>query len=323
MRKIGIYFPSRGRAAFYEIGEPPTSRGSEVLIETELSGVTNGTERQALLGLHIWNRAFPGYHGYQHVGRVVEKGDEVSGFDVGDPVFYGRYVGHRGWNIQDLSQADEQSYSSHLVVRLPDGGNRAPFALLGVAGVAMRAVRRLRIDRDQKVWVVGAGPIGLFAAQIARHMGAEVTVSEIAASRISVAKNLGLRVLDSSTSDAPGKLEEYGPFDRILDTSGWDGLLPQIHAHRLLNHAGAIGLIGVRSNTCFEWSMLHSTEGSVEVSCHFSIADLRLVIELMRTGRLKVVELITHKVPVEQALEVYEILRDRPHSLLGVVFDWG
>ena len=188
MRKTGIEYPSKGEMHFVDIGNPPEPGPNEVLIETEYSGITNGTERHALLGEHVWKGYFPSRHGYQHVGIIRSVGKDVQDLDEGDPVFYGHYVGHRGWNMQDMSA------ENHLVARLPPELDRGSLALLGVAGVAMRGVRRTRVERGHKVWVAGAGLIGQFATQSARAFGAEVTVSEPIPSRLTRARELGADV---------------------------------------------------------------------------------------------------------------------------------
>ena len=323
MRSLGIEYASAGVMHFVDIGQPPQPGPNEVLIETMYSGITNGTERHALLGEHGWKGAFPSRHGYQHVGVIKGLGEFVKGFRVGDWVFYGRYVGHRGWNIQDVSRSDPQANDSHLVIRLPDDIDRELCALFGVAGVALRAVRRLRVKATQRVWVVGAGPIGLFAAQAARAFGAHVTVTDLIARRLSAARELGAhRVIDASDKDSQAILKEGGPYDCIIDASGTGGLLEEIRRLGLLAHGGAIGLIAVRSETTFLWSMLHGTEASIEVSCHFGLGDLAVLIDLVRRGVIRIAPMVSRREPIQRAPEIYATLRDRPSELLGVVFDW-
>ncbi len=320
---MGIEYPSQGEMRFVDLGDPPIPGPTEILIETRFSGVTNGTERHALLGEHGWKDHFPSRHGYQHVGTVVEVGKSVRDLTEGDWVFYGRYVGHRGWNLQDLSWADPTSNASHLVIPIPSQLDKEPCVLFGVAGVAMRAVRRLRVDGSQKVWVVGAGPIGLFAAQAARAYGAHVTLTDLIPSRLSVAERIGADVtIDASGKDSMDALRDGGPYDRIIDASGAKGLLADIQRHRLLSHAGAIGLIAVRSQTCFEWGMLHGTEASIEVSCHFSLQDLAVLIGFVKRRVIRIDPVITHRAGIEDAPVIYKTLRDSPWELLGVIFDW-
>jgi 2-desacetyl-2-hydroxyethyl bacteriochlorophyllide A dehydrogenase len=323
LRSIGIEYPSQGQVRFFDLGDPREPGDLEILIETEYSGITNGTERHALLGEHGWKGVFPSRHGYQHVGLVRATGKDVEGFAEGDRVFYGQYVGHRGWHIQEVQSYDRASYVSHLVLKLPEKMDSESSALLGVAGVAMRGVRRFRVKDKDTVWVAGAGPIGQFAAQAARVMGAEVTVTEPIGHRRAVAKSLGARhVFDPREDGAMDALKRGGPYDCIIDACGAKGLLGEIPRHGLLAHGGVIGLLAVRSETTFAWSMLHGTEASIEVSCHFSLDDLELLVSHVLSGGMGIQPMITHRAKVEDAMGIYELLRDRPSELLGVVFDW-
>jgi L-iditol 2-dehydrogenase len=257
------------------------------------------------------------------VGVVADAGAEVEGFEVGDWVFHGRYVGHRGWSLQDVSTASGESNDSHLTIQLPEG-NRHLFALLGVAGVGTRAVRRTRVEGPQNVWVAGAGPIGLFAAQAAQAFGANVTVTDLIPRRLDVARELGMgRVIDAGTGGYEEALKEEGPYDRVIDACGAETLIHDIAKLGLLAHGGVIGLIAVRSETRFGWGMLHATEGSIEVSCHFGLGELKLLVDLIGRGVIRVDPLITHKEPIEDAPGVYELLRDSPSEPLGIVFDWA
>lgn len=316
MHNVGIEYPARGQAGFCQLGEPPAPGPGEVLLRTRLSALTNGTERHALLAEHLWS-VFPSRHGYQHVGEVAAVGPGVHDFVPGERVFFGHYVGHRAWHLVKTD-------APHLCLKLPDDVDDEDAVLFGVAGVALRGARRCRVGLAQPVWVVGQGLIGQCAAQAARALGACVTVTDVDPRRLELARSLGAhRVLDARDPATPAQLQAAGPFHRILDCSGWEGLLPQVAAQRLLAPGGAIGLLAVRGQVCFPWNMLHgATEGSLEVSCHFSLDDLLVLLHFVRGGVIRTRPLITHRVPVARAPEIYATLRDHPAELLGVVFHW-
>lgn len=319
MRTIGFEFASPGEMRFCELGEPPAPRPGEILIRTHYSAITNGTERHALVGEHGWNH-YPGRHGYQHVGTVADLGSEVRQFHTGDWVFYGQYVGHRGWHIVDVSQND----GSHLCIPLPPSNNYSHFALSGVAGVALRGVQRFRVSVGQNVWVAGAGLIGHFAAQAARAAGARVTITDINHHRLEIAKRTGIStVLNTQKSEDREILAANRPYDCIIDACGSASLLDEIHQGSLLAARGVIGLLAVRSRTTFHWGMLHTREASIEVSCHFSLSDLRILHQLIQLGLVQMEPAISHYAPVEEAPAIYRTLRDDPQSLLGVIFDWS
>jgi 2-desacetyl-2-hydroxyethyl bacteriochlorophyllide A dehydrogenase len=316
MRTIGIEYPARGQMRFYDLDRPGALKPTEVLICTRYSGVTNGTERHGLLGELVFDR-FPGRHGYQHVGRVEAVGDAVEGWRVGDWVFYGAYVGHRGWHIVDTAPG------TPLLITLPDEVDRMHCALFGVAGVAVRAVRRVRVSPAQNVWVVGQGLIGGFMAQAARACGARVTVTDVNAARLEIARQCGAhRTLNASGNDIFDRLEEEGPYDVILDGSGYKNLFLDIHQHNLLARRGVIGAIALRGETVFHWSTFHGREASIEVSCHFGVEDLTVLRHFVRERLIRIEPVISHAVSIDKAPEIYALLRDRPDTLLGVVFDW-
>ena len=324
VHNLGIQYPAAKQVRFIDLGAPPDPGPTQVLIGTHYSGVTNGTERHALLGEHFWKTAFPSSHGYQHVGRIVKRGEAVQGFKEGDWVFCGQYVGHRGWNLVDVGTADLRSNGSHLVYPIPEGVDPVECALLGVAGVAMRGVRRFRIAPAQNVWVAGQGMIGQFAAQAARAFGARVTVSDLDEKRLEIAKSCGAhRVINARDPGVWDALKAGRPYDCIIDACNVDSFLMDVDHHGLLAFGrSVIGMLAVHSEVVFNWGMLHGREASIEVSCHFSLDDLRVILHFMRQGILLVKPWISHFVPIGEALSIYEILRDRPTDLRGVVFDW-
>jgi 2-desacetyl-2-hydroxyethyl bacteriochlorophyllide A dehydrogenase len=293
------------------------------VIATRYSGITNGTERHALVNDFDWAR-YPGRHGYQHVGQVVAAGGRVRQFAVGDWVFFGQYVGHRGWHLVEVGEAEPSPADTHLTIRLPETVDRQECALLGVAGVALRAVKRVRVEPGHKVWVAGAGPIGHFSAQSARLKGADVTVTDVVPHRLEAAKAAGAhRVLLADGQNVWQTLQELGPFDRIIDACSAESLFHDIHRHQLLAPRGVIAAMAVRGEVRFPWGLLHGREASIEVACHFSLAELRELIDALRSGQIRIGPIVSHRVSIEQAPEIYATLRDRPRDLLGVIFDWA
>ena len=105
MRTISIQNTAPGTMALCDLGQPRTPGATEILIATDYTGITNGTERGCLT-CDYGAGGYPTRSGYQHVGKVQAVGERVSGYKVGDRVFYGQYVGHNGWNVVDVSPAD-------------------------------------------------------------------------------------------------------------------------------------------------------------------------------------------------------------------------
>ncbi|MFC1582274.1 zinc-binding dehydrogenase [Planctomycetota bacterium] len=317
MKNKGIHYPEPRKMEFYELEDPPADlKFTEILLETLYSGITNGTERHALMAEHGWDE-FPGRHGYQHIARVLKTGDGVKDFGEGDIVFLGEYVGHRGWHVVDICQG------SPLCIKLPRDIHHEYCALLGVAGVAMRGVRRFRVRAGDNVWVAGQGLIGLFAGQCARAMGARVAVSDVNTERLRIAEELGGHtVINAGDEGLWDQLKEDGPYSHIIDACGVRNLFLDVYRQKLLARKGVIGALAVRDETVINWHTFHTREASLEVSCHFSVDDLRLLLHFIKQDIIKIAPVVTHQVGIDDAPDIYTSLRDKPGDLLGVIFNW-
>ncbi|MFJ4037569.1 zinc-binding dehydrogenase [Microbacterium sp. NPDC090007] len=96
-----------------------------------------------------------------------------------------------------------------LLVRVPDDMALAHAALVEPVAVAVHDVRRSELTAGQKAVVIGAGPIGVLIASVARAVGAEVAIVELDAGRRSFADDLGLTTIDPRAVDAASWVEEW------------------------------------------------------------------------------------------------------------------
>src|SRR5437762_3723835 len=80
-----VCWPDEGRAVV-EPFAPREARAGEVLIETEMTLISPGTERAFFLGLPNASRRFPYYPGYSNIGRVVRPGEGVQDLATGELV---------------------------------------------------------------------------------------------------------------------------------------------------------------------------------------------------------------------------------------------
>ena len=102
----------------------------------------------------------------------------------------------------------------------------------------------------EDVLITGAGPIGLMAAEVARHVGARfVVITDVSPYRLELARRMGadlaLDVARSRSATPSGALGMREGFDVALEMSGHPSALPQILAN--LNHGGRVALLGLPS----------------------------------------------------------------------------
>jgi 2-desacetyl-2-hydroxyethyl bacteriochlorophyllide A dehydrogenase len=315
----GIMFTAKGRAEL--IDEPtPQCKPGHMLMRTIYSGLSNGTERSFLMG-GPYSAPYPSRLAYQHVSEVIEVGQGITRFAVGDILYSATYPGHVEYHL--LKETD-------LVVKLPRGCDLQAAALLGVAAVSFHDAQRAAVRPQDKVLVFGAGLIGQFAAQASRIMGAHVTVVDRQDDRLAMAKQLGADVVvNTAAADGDKVLQAAKPFSVIFECSGGD-VLGQIIGKR----EGEPGLIARRSHARlvlvagrfrveYDFTPAGGAELDILHTQHFDQCDLDQALRLFLRGDLKTRPLIRDLVPLAEAPAIFDRLRDQPGGLLGTVFSVG
>jgi 2-desacetyl-2-hydroxyethyl bacteriochlorophyllide A dehydrogenase len=311
MRMKGIVFTQKGEITLSSDIERPTCKDDEILIRTIYSGVSNGTERNILLG-GCYSSGFPVSFGYQIVGEVVQKGANVKDFKLGDFVFSGEIRGHLEYSTVNVIKEN--------LVTLLQQPVEEETALLGLASVAMHDCRRLRIDIGDKSLVVGLGLIGQFTAQICKALQAVVVASDISNERTNIAKSAGCDIcIEISSEKGLRTLNELKPYDVIFEDSG------SIKIEQLLDlvkYRGVIVLIAGRDSVAYPFVPAQVKEVNILHASHFSKDDTSQVIRLMKRGNIKVGPLISDVLGIQNAKATYEKLRDNPSALFGTIFKW-
>jgi len=198
---------------------PAIEKPDDVLIHISHTGIC-GSELHAIEGYELSKGALggalaPSNLGHEYAGTVVEVGPDVKAVRPGQRVTVVprgpcgkcelcragvsalcRKVTHRGGSWAEAIVAPEQ-----LVYALPDDVPNAVGAITEPLSCAMRIIDRSGLKAGQNVCVIGAGPIGLFSAVLAKRAGAAlVIVSDIRASRRDIAQRMGVDVVVDPTA---------------------------------------------------------------------------------------------------------------------------
>ena len=192
---------------------------AEVQIAVKLTGIC-GTDLHALHGVMDQRMTFPQVLGHEMVGAVHAVGVDVgTSFHEGDLVtvmplvWCGQCHACRAGNQHvcqrlvfigldvDGSLQELWTVPASVVIRLPAGMTPEQGVLVEPVAVAHHDVGRARLRSGEHAVVIGAGPIGLMIALVARARGAEVTVVEIDPRRRARAEAAGFVVIDPSSED--------------------------------------------------------------------------------------------------------------------------
>lgn len=199
--------------------EKPKPQAGEVLINVHYSTV-NRTDcgyrsAQYFVSRMVTGLLTPKYPitGSEFAGEIVEVGEGVTEYNVGDKVF----------GFDDVRGGTHAEFVAKPVdgpfALIPDGYDYAEVAAAGEgATYALNVIRAVGISKGQKVMVYGAsGAIGSAAVQILKHLGAEVT-AVCGTKNVDVVRSLKPdRVIDYKTEDFTKETEVY---DFVFDAVG-------------------------------------------------------------------------------------------------------
>ena len=331
MKATRIVWP-RCNHAEVEKFEVSTPGVNEVLIETEYTLVSAGTEKTWLAGQPNTSGIFPQYPGYSASGRIIEVGPEVRNFKRGDRVvaYHSPHSSHSIKNIIDVVKIEDDSIRSE----------QAAFTI--IAAMSLQGIRKARIELGESALVIGQGLLGLFATQLAMVDGAlPVIALDFNEKCCQLAIELGA---DYAMSPADNNFRET--FKAITGEKGANAIIEVTGATNAMNlsmecaaRAGRIVALGCTRNKVdgvdFYRDVHHP--GVSIIGAHNMVRprhdtspghwtmrdDLRVLLNMIAAGRLKVSPMISQIVSPQQAPDVYKNLIEKKDAPLGVVFNWS
>ena len=330
MKAQRVVWPDRAKVDVETFMLPPVG-DDEILVATECTLISPGTERAFLLGLPNAQGRYPTRPGYSNVGRVVDIGKSVTDCEVGDRV------------------ASTQGHTSHFVtspsrlLKITSADVPAEEAVFfNLGAIALQGVRKARIELGEATLILGQGLIGLSAMQLSKLSGAlPLIAADLTDSRLEISKRVGAdytfnpedadfaeQLGDATKGEGPAVvIEATGHPDAIstaLDVAGRDarvvllastrGETPSVNFYRDVHKKGLI-LYGAHN----------SIRPRQESSPNFWTLeeDSLLLLSLIAQKRFNVIPLISHRVPGEDAAKAYQLLMEWNPGLLGVVLKWN
>ena len=175
----------------------------EILVRTLFTAVSRGTEGAIFRGETTWAE-YPATPGYSQVGRVIAAGGN-AGPQAGD------LVATSGSHGSVVRARVAQT------VRIPDGVRLEHAAFHQLAAIAFQSIRRLELQRAERVIVVGAGALGYLTSSFAIAAGHDVTLVNRSAERLRAAARAGIPVL--SLADHPDE-SDWPSAPVVVDLTG-------------------------------------------------------------------------------------------------------
>jgi len=340
-----VTFQAAGEVRVEERPDPELIASDDAVVRVEATGICGSD-------LHIYHGRVaiePGFViGHEYVGTVVAAGDGVSEVGVGDRVLgtygtacggcfhcrrgeyhkcdSGRVFGH-GATLGSLqgTQAEQALVpNANLTLRRVPEGLSDDVALFAgdVAGTAYHAIcgdaaKPDPLEPGASVAVLGLGPVGLCAVQVAKASGASLVVAvDSVEERLRMAESLGAVPVHLTEEDPRARAKELTGgrgVDLSVDAVGHPDALDL--ACRLARKAGTVSVTGVYAERAevhmgVVWiKALNWRTGHANV-----IGHLDRVLAMLSSGVLDPSPLVTHHMSLDEAPEAYAIY-DRREAL--------
>jgi len=197
-----------------------------------------------------------------------------------------------------------------------DGLTPGEAAMAEPLAVTLHATRRAGEMLGKRVLVTGCGPIGVLSILAARRAGAaEIVATDLSDFTLSVAKQAGAdRVIN--TKQEPEALAAYsadkGTFDVLYECSGAQAAL--VGGIAALRPRGIIVQLGIGGEMTLPMLAITAKELDLRGSFRFH-EEFSVGVSLMRKGLIDVKPLITHSVPLNDAISAFEIASDRSRAM--------
>ena len=323
--------------------ELPDPAPNQILVQTEASVVSAGTELAVYTGTHQWLKdptlpdwKFPFKPGYSAAGVVAAVGSAVTGWKPGDRV---SYPGNHA-SAELLTIGHERG----KLWPLPAGLDADKAAWACVARYGLGAPIRAGITLGRSAVVLGLGVIGQFALRSLIAAGAHPVVGiDAVAMRRQAATAAGAdHVIDPTAGPVREQLAHYlrqRGAELVADATGAPDAVPV--AMSLACDGGQVVVVGSprgKANAVNFYDDLHRRYLEV-TGAHgnmlFEPAHTRLagawdvdkaqnwLLAALASGRLSLDGLVTHRIRAEQLGDAYEGLLKNKEEYLGVVVWWS
>ncbi len=277
--------------------------------------------------------------GYSSAGVVEELGEGITSLRPGDRVACaGGYAVH----------AEFAAVPEMMIARLPESVDFESGAAATLGSVALHAFRLSEVQVGERVAVIGLGLLGQLALQIARAAGCETLGVDVDDARVGLARGIGGSAIIREQAVETGKAFTSGDgFDAVLVCAHSNDNDPLELAAALARDRATVVLVGVVGmeiprKPYYEKELKFVVSRSYgpgrydptyeEAGIDYPIGYVRWTegrniggfLDLVAAKKVHVAPLITHRFPVEQAEQAYQLIAGGSQQpTLGVLLTYG
>ncbi|MFD1449757.1 MULTISPECIES: zinc-binding alcohol dehydrogenase family protein [Oceanobacillus] len=335
MKAIQVENP--GELEIVEIEKPKLEGLQDVIVKVKNVGICGSD-------VHIYHGSnpftvYPRIIGHEVSGIVEEVGEEVSSVRVGDlvalePILYcgecyacrkGQpnvckslevFGVHRDGGMSEWLKAEEKNWH-----KVSDCVSEEATSLIEPLTIGAQATYRGEVREGDTVFIIGAGPTGIACLLLAKEHGAKVIISDFNQTRLDYAASIGADVtIQPKEKDVAKEIERLTDGELanvVIDAVG----LPQTfqQAVELASIAGTVVTLGFNEQPSAIPSLLLTKKELKVVGSRLQTHQFKGVIEKVEKGKLDPSQIISHRFPMEQVKDAFDLLENKPEEVRKIV----
>ena len=340
-----IVFTGKEKAAIKNDMPFPKVDDEAVVIKTEYSGISRGTECDNYTGqFHEDGHNYPIVTGYEPVGKVVYAGKRVRHIALGDRAlgsnlatgypkpYFCAWGGSVEYAVYSKETAPVEWYTQKYcagrrVNRIPDDISDKDSLFGSLGAVALHGIDRVGISKGEDVLVIGLGVVGNIASQLAQLLEANVMAVDLYKFRCDIARKCGItNALNVSKKNVVEIVRDYrggkDP-DVIIECSGdvdnIDTCFELIGGHGRIHFQGAY--LQPYSLT-IQHSPIFLKSIAVSGSCGSTPYHTDRIFNMISKKILKVCPMFTRTYPLDKVQQAYQTALHAPDKTMKMAITW-
>jgi len=279
--------------------------------------------------------------GYSTSGVVIEIGENLKGFQVGDR------VACAGGEI--ANHAEVIAVPENLLVKIPNEVSMQEAAFTTVASIALQGIRQADLRIGESCLVIGLGLIGQLTVQMLKAAGIKVAGIDIDSYAVDIAlksgADLAFQRFDSQLEQAILNLTNGYGVDATIITAGTSSLDPVELAGKMCRPKGKVVIVGAVPSG-FSRENYYKKELELRMSTSYGPGrynpnyeekgfdypigyvrwtenrNMQAFLELVAQKKINLDLLTTHIFPLEKALDAYDMIVNKTEPYIGILLKY-
>jgi L-iditol 2-dehydrogenase len=336
--RVAMYYNNRD-VRLEEMPTPQIGPG-EMLVKVMASGICGSDVME-------WYRIkkAPLVLGHEIAGEIVEIGEGVKQYQVGDRVFVSHHIPcntchyclngqHTVCETLHTTNYDPGGFAEYLrvprlnvdrgVFRLPDEVSYEDGAFVEPLACVVRGQRVARLQPGQTVLVLGSGISGLLHIALARALGAgRIVATDVSEYRLNAAQRLGADVVIGAQEDVPARLRQANegrPADLVIVCTG--AFPAFLQALQSVDHGGTVLFFApTEPGVDLPVPVNDFWRNGITLMPSYgnSPLDAIVAIELIRARRVPVGEMITHRLSLAETGLGFQLVAEAGESIKVII----